>query len=106
VVSRQVACSAAARLCVSVPSEALAPHDEALLRALCPNLTHTHSRVRLASVQALDALVAKGMATLLVAELVVPGIRPLASDQAPAVREAAFASVARWLGSDGCGSTL
>jgi len=45
-----------ATLAAQLPAEALAPQSGGLARALAAALAHTHSRVRLAALQALDAL--------------------------------------------------
>ena len=54
--------------------------------------------MRLASIQALDALVSGGVAAGLVDSLVAPGVRPVTYDRAPNVREAIFAALGHWLG--------
>ena len=55
----QAACTALTSLCSCVDPHQLQPHNEALLTSLLPNLAHQHSKVRAASLDALDALVAK-----------------------------------------------
>lgn len=62
-------------------------------------LTHPHSRVRLAAISALDALVASGQAAAgQVDSLLAPGLKPTAHDRAPQVRDALMVAVANWLG--------
>lgn len=64
-----------------------------------PNLQHQHSRVRLAVVEALAALVSRGCVPAgLVQSNVSPVLRPLAYDRLPAVRAAMYLAVAHWLG--------
>ena len=60
-------------------------------------MSHPHSKVRLSQVAALDALV-PGLPTSQVEGLLVPAVKPLVTDRSPAVREAAFAALAHWLG--------
>ncbi|KAK9808847.1 hypothetical protein WJX72_004932 [[Myrmecia] bisecta] len=76
---------------------ALQPHLPALIAALLANFGHPHSRVRLASMQALDALVLQGVPTQLMSEMIAPSIRTLADDKTAAVREACFRACAGWL---------
>ncbi|KAG0623087.1 hypothetical protein M758_3G148000 [Ceratodon purpureus] len=68
-----------------------------LLKALVPCLSHSHSRVRIAVFQAIDAMVRCGLTAPLVAQQLVPGIKSLAFDHSTAVRELFFSSVANWL---------
>jgi hypothetical protein len=76
------------------------------LQVLAAGLAHPHSRVRLALLSALDALMASGAAGQpLVEGLVVPGARPLAADRAPAVREALFSALAVWMGAGAAATT-
>ncbi len=85
----------------SAISSALDGEAEKLLASLVPNLQHQHSRVRLAAMAALDALVgpgAGGVRRALLEEVVVPALKPLAHDRAQGVREAMFSAVARWMG--------
>ena len=98
--TRQAACSAVAALAdlqapAQLPAELLAP----LAGALAANLSHQHSRVRLAALHALHALVLWGVPTAVMEEIILPAVRPLAYDHAPAVRAALFASAAQWAGS-------
>ncbi|KAL4440146.1 hypothetical protein ABPG75_003147 [Micractinium tetrahymenae] len=80
---------------------------EPLVAALVADLAHQHSRVRLAALQALHALVQRGMPLAAMQEAVLPAVRPLAHDHAPAIRAALFSCAARWAGSqlpaDGAG---
>ncbi len=63
------------------------------------NLSHAHSRVRQACLEALDALATHGaLPAGTLHEVLAPGLRAVAYDRAPAVREALFAALARWLG--------
>ncbi|KAG2454165.1 hypothetical protein HYH02_001200 [Chlamydomonas schloesseri] len=96
---KKAACSCIESACRRLPfSEALEPAAERLLVSLAPNLQHQHSRVRLAAIQALDALVGAGTPMSLVEGSVVPALRPVGHDRAQQVREAAFAALARWMG--------
>jgi hypothetical protein len=62
-------------------------------------LGHPHSKVRLSLLAALDALLAAGAASqTLVEAIVAPGVRALAADRSPAVREAFFVALPRWMG--------
>ncbi len=83
------------------------PLLEPLVAALTAALAHQHSRVRLAALQALSALVQRGMPLALMQEAVLPAVRPLAQDHAPAIRAALFGCAAQWAGSrlppDGAG---
>ncbi|KAG6553495.1 hypothetical protein Mapa_004407 [Marchantia paleacea] len=71
---------------------------EPLLRALLLNITHTHSRVRLAVLQAVDELVIFGLPAGTVSSLLAPSVKSLAFDRSLSVREAFYPAVARWLG--------
>lgn len=95
---KKAACSCLASLAARAPPGALDAHAEKLLAGLAANLQHPHSRVRLAVIQALDALLVAGVPPALVASVVAPGVKPAAYDRAPAVREALFTAVAHWLG--------
>lgn len=74
--------------------------QQPLVLALAVNLGHQHSRVRLASLQALDALVQHGTPLALLQEHVLPAVLPLAHDHAPAIRATLFSAAAQWAGSD------
>lgn len=99
--SPATASGATATATASAISSALDGEAEKLLASLVPNLQHQHSRVRLAAMAALDALVgpgAGGVRRALLEEVVVPALRPLAHDRAQGVREAMFSATARWMG--------
>lgn len=70
-----------------------------LAAVLAANLAHQHSRVRLAALQALHALVQHGLPLAVMEEVVLPAVRPLAHDHAPALRAALFSCAAQWGGS-------
>lgn len=96
---KKVSASALASFAPRVAPAALEPHIERLLQVLVAGLGHPHSRVRAALLGALDALMASGAVPLRMVEgVVAPGLRPLAADRSPAVREACFTAVARWMG--------
>ncbi|KAG0598151.1 hypothetical protein M758_12G050400 [Ceratodon purpureus] len=67
------------------------------LKALVPCLSHSHSRVRIAVFQAIDAMMQCGLTKGLVAQQLGPGTKSLAFDHTAAVRELYFACVANWL---------
>ncbi|XP_057853693.2 uncharacterized protein LOC131063777 isoform X2 [Cryptomeria japonica] len=71
---------------------------EELLRALLPNIGHTHSKVRIATLEAINSVVLCGLPAGMVAELLVPSIKALALDRTIGVRELFFAYIAGWLG--------
>jgi hypothetical protein len=73
--------------------------QQPLVAVLASNLAHQHSRVRLASLQALHALVQKGMPLAVMQEHVLPAVRPLAHDHATGVRAALFSCAAQLAGS-------
>jgi len=96
---KKAACTCLCALSAKVRAEALEPHAEKLLQALLPNLQHQHSRVRLAAIEALDALIGSGaVAAGLVESLVAPGVKAVANDRAANVREALNAGISHWLG--------
>jgi len=98
---KKAAAAALAALAAKLSPAALEAPAERLLQVLVGGLGHPHSRVRLALLSALDALLASGaVQQSLVESIVVAGVRPLASDRAVAVREAFFAALARWMGAD------
>ncbi|GAB4823764.1 hypothetical protein N2152v2_010810 [Parachlorella kessleri] len=97
---KKVGCTAVATLAVGsgCRSEALEPQLDPLLSSLLPLLQHQHSRVRLAALEALHALVMRGLRYEALQEQVAPAVRPLVHDHAGSVRAALFASAARWMG--------
>lgn len=99
----QAACTSITHL-ASLASPAQEPLPALVLKplvvALVADLAHQHSRVRLAALHALSALVQRGMPLALMQEGILPALRPLAQDHVPAVRGALFGCVARWAGSD------
>ncbi|KAG2432604.1 hypothetical protein HXX76_008944 [Chlamydomonas incerta] len=102
---KKAACCCIESACRRLPfGEALEPAAERLLGSLAPNLQHQHSRVRLAAIQALDALVGAGTPMSLVEEAVVPALRPVGHDRSQQVREAAFLALARWMGHSAAGT--
>ena len=92
----QAACAAVVGLAgaARLPPAVLEP----LVLALGVNLLHQHSRVRLAGVQAVHALVLHGMPLALMQEHVLPAVRPLAHDHSPAIRAALVSCMAQWAG--------
>ncbi|KXZ49991.1 hypothetical protein GPECTOR_18g147 [Gonium pectorale] len=95
---KKAGCSAVEAAAARLPFTALEPEAERLINSLAPNLQHQHSRVRLACIQALDALVAAGAPMALVEGSVATALRPVGHDRAQPVREAVFAALARWMG--------
>ena len=93
-------CTAVASLavCSGCSSEALEPQRDPLLSSLLPLLQHQHSRVRLAALDALHALVMRGLGYEALQEKVAPAVHPLVHDHAGSVRAALFASAAQWMG--------
>lgn len=55
----QAACNAITNLCKQIPGDNIRSQHDAMLPSLLPNLSHQHSRVRAASLAALDILVIK-----------------------------------------------
>eukprot|EP00798_Chlamydomonas_sp_ICE-L_P021005 gene21005-27864_t len=101
---KKAACSCTASLAAVVSADSLEPHAERLVSALLENLKHQHSRVRLACIEALDAVIGGGcMPAGTIESLVAPGVRAIVYDRAPAVREALFVALAHWLGHEGGG---
>ncbi len=95
----QVACNSLVMLASSnCDSQSLEPHLDALLSALLPNLQHQHSRVRLAALEALHALVMTGLRYQVMEERVAPAMQPLVHDHAANVRATVFVSSALWMG--------
>jgi hypothetical protein len=96
----QEACTAVAALVgLAAPAGLPSSLQQPLVAVLANNLAHQHSRVRLASLQALHALVQQGMPLALMQEHVLPAVRPLAHDHATGVRAALFSCSAQWAGS-------
>ncbi len=96
---KKAGAAATATLARTLPHGALLPHDAKLATGLVASLAHPHSRVRVASLEAMDTLAATGaLAAQTVHDLIAPGLRPVAYDRTPAVREALFGALARWLG--------
>ncbi|KAJ7555166.1 hypothetical protein O6H91_05G024700 [Diphasiastrum complanatum] len=71
---------------------------EQVLRVLLLNINHTHSRVRMAVLQAMDAVIGCGLPAGVIAEDLAPMVRVLAFDHSQSVRELFFICVARWQG--------
>ncbi|CAK9207157.1 unnamed protein product [Sphagnum troendelagicum] len=67
------------------------------LKALIPSINHSHSRVRIAALQAINGMVQCGLTANTVAAHLAPGVKPLAFDHTTTVRELFFVSVANWL---------
>lgn len=65
---------------------------------MLPNLSHQHSKVRLAILSGLRSLVLSGLPAGLMDKTLAPVIKPLAFDRAVAVREVYYAALASWLG--------
>lgn len=96
---KKTGCQCIVALAAAVPASTLAQHTEKLAATLIANLGHQHSRVRVAVIEALDGLVSRGaLAAGQVAQTIAPGVRPVAYDRAPNVREALFVALAHWLG--------
>lgn len=72
--------------------------SEQLLRALLPNIGHTHSKVRIATLEAINSVVLCGLPAGTVAELLIPSLKVLALDRTIGVRELFFTYIAGWLG--------
>jgi dynein assembly factor 5 len=66
-------------------------------QALLPNLLHQHSRVRLAVLAGLRALVLSGLPAGMLESQVAPAIQQLSADHTASVREAYYAALAAWL---------
>jgi hypothetical protein len=94
-------CTILQQACGKLPAAGLEPQADKLLAALLPNLSHAHSKVRTAVLQALEALVAAGIPAGSMQQAVAPALKPLAVDRAPGVRETLFSTVATWLGHAG-----
>ncbi|KAK9789028.1 hypothetical protein WJX73_005760 [Symbiochloris irregularis] len=69
----------------------------ALISSLVANTTHQHSRTRLASLTAIQALVQPGAPESLITATVVPAMNQLAVDAAVNVRSACFEAIHAWL---------
>lgn len=95
---KKSAATCLSQLCQRLPPAALEGAAEQLLAALLSSLLHQHSKVRLAILAAMDALVSSGISRDLLQKTLVPGVKPLAHDHAPAVRLALFSAAAHWLG--------
>lgn len=63
-----------------------------------PNLSHQHSKVRLATLSGLKHLVLSGLPAGLMNSQVAPAIKPLTFDHTASVREAYYQALASWLG--------
>lgn len=90
--------AAIAKSCLVLPPSALQPKSGELVKSVIAALTHQHSRVRIASLKALDALVLSGVSAGVIEEVIAPGLVNIVVDQSPAVREMCFEFLAGWLG--------
>lgn len=79
-------------------SEEFSEMSEKLLRALLPNIGHTHSKVRIATLEAINSVVLGGLPAGMVGDVLVPAVRVLGLDRTIAVREPFFVYIAGWLG--------
>ncbi|GFH10461.1 uncharacterized protein HaLaN_05775, partial [Haematococcus lacustris] len=96
---KRLACSTCACLAARAPPGSLSPHSGKLVATLVVNLGHQHAKVRCAVLEALDPLLAyDAVPSGSVTDVVAPGLKPLAHDRAPAVREVLFRTLAGWLG--------
>jgi dynein assembly factor 5 len=91
------AAAASFALASALPRAALAPHAPPLLAALLAATGHRHAAVRLGALRALDALALAAAPPEAVAESIAPGVRSLAFDAQPHVREALYGTLAGWL---------
>lgn len=80
----------------------LEPNFVTILSSLLPNLKHQHSKVRLAALDSLEALVMAGCGYELLVERVAPAVLPLVHEHAPSVRLKLVRCTARWMGSTLC----
>lgn len=72
--------------------------SEKLLRALLPNIGHAHSKVRIATLEAINSVVLCGLPAGIVGDVLVPAVRVLGMDRTIAVRKTFFVYIAGWLG--------
>lgn len=79
-------------------SEEFSEMSEKLLRALLPNIGHPHSKVRIATIEAINSVVLCGLPAGMVGDVLVPAVRVLGLDRAISVRERFFVYIAGWLG--------
>ncbi|GMH41563.1 hypothetical protein BSKO_09473 [Bryopsis sp. KO-2023] len=93
--------SAIVKMCELLPSETVEPKSKELVKSVMGASGHQHSRVRVACLQALDALVLKGVSAGVVADIIGPGVENLAVDQSKQVRKACFEFLAGWMGGRG-----
>ncbi|KAF6256970.1 armadillo-type protein [Scenedesmus sp. NREL 46B-D3] len=96
--AKKAAAAALVALAGRLPAGALEDQAERLLQALLPSLAHQHSKVRLAVLSGLRALVLSGLPAGMVHSQLAPAVKPLTFDRAAAVREAYYAALASWLG--------
>ncbi|CAM6096313.1 unnamed protein product [Calypogeia fissa] len=94
---KKAACQIIVQIRESAP-QVLEDKTELLLKALLPNLNHSHFRVRMGVLQAVDALVLSGLPPGVVSEQLAPGVKALAFDRSTGLRALFFTCVARWLG--------
>jgi hypothetical protein len=71
-------------------SEEFSEMSEKLLRALLPNIGHTHSKVRIATLEAINSVVLCGLSAGMVGDVLVPAVRILGLDRMIAVHEPSF----------------
>jgi hypothetical protein len=61
-------------------SEEFSEMSEKLLRALLPNIGHTHSKVSIVTLEAINSVVLCGLSTGMVGDVLVPTVRILGLD--------------------------
>ena len=87
-------CASCAIAVVAVQPERCKHHAAALAKALLPNTGHQHSRVRVATVEALSVLVSNGAEAAW--EELAPQLLVLTRDRTASVREAMARAVGSW----------
>lgn len=90
--------AAIAKSCHILSHGALEPKSKDLVKSVIVALAHQHSRVRTASLKALDALVLSGVSAGVIEEVIAPGLVNIVVDQSAVVREMCFDILAGWLG--------
>lgn len=96
---RKAACAAVSALAAAMPPAALAAPSAALVDPLLCCFHHTHSRVRSAALDALDAIIrASPLPCETMHSPVVPALKVLVLDKVPGIRQAVIEAAATWLG--------
>lgn len=89
--------SAIVKLCRTLRCGKLEPQGRDMVKSVIGAMSHQHFRVRLACLEALDALVLHGVSDALIEEMIAPGVANIVVDPSSTVRKTCFGFLAEWV---------